>query len=229
MIRREGAKQDRVVIKALSDINLDLRDGDRLGLVGHNGAGKTTLLKVMAGIYRPTSGRVLIDGRITPLFSTSPGLDGDDTGYENIVTCGLYLGMRREEIAEKVADIEEFSELGEYLGLPVRTYSAGMMTRFSFALVTAMEPGILLMDEGIATGDQRFADRAEARLNDFIGRSRILVLASHSAPMIHSLCNKAVLMHSGHILDFGPVDRIVKHYEDMVHNAHFSAETSSVG
>lgn len=226
-IRHEGEKHDRVVIKALADINLELKDGDHLGLVGHNGAGKTTLLKVMAGVYQPTSGRVLVDGHITPLFTTSPGLDGEDTGYENIVTCGLYLGMSRAEIDRKIPEIEEFSELGEYLSLPVRTYSAGMMTRFSFALVTAMEPGILLMDEGIATGDQRFADRAEARLNDFIGRSRILVLASHAAPMIRALCNKAVLMHSGQILEYGSVDKILNSYDEMVRRSEFHAETGT--
>jgi ABC-type polysaccharide/polyol phosphate transport system ATPase subunit len=217
LISREDRRPDRVVVKALNGLSLRLEDGDRIGLVGHNGAGKSTLLKVIAGIYAPVSGTVRTEGRITTLFHAMPGLDMEDTGYENILTAGLLLGMTRQEIEAKVPEIEQVSELGEYLALPVRTYSSGMVTRLSFALATSVEPGILLMDEGIATGDARFAERAAKRLKEFIGRSRIVVLASHSTEIIRSTCNKAALMQSGRILRVGKVEDILAAYDALVH------------
>lgn len=218
LIAHEGTHHNQVVIKALNGVSLTLKDGDRIGLVGHNGAGKSTLLKVIAGIYEPIAGRVLAQGRITPMFDAMPGLDSEDTGYENIITSGLLFGMTREEIESKIPEIEEFSELGEYLALPVRTYSTGMVTRLSFALATSLEPGILLMDETIGAGDARFADRAARRMNEFIGRSRILVLASHSNAIIKSICNKAALMKAGQILAVGSVDEILDQYDVLVHS-----------
>jgi ABC-type polysaccharide/polyol phosphate transport system ATPase subunit len=218
-IERDGRNQDRVTVKALSDISLTLHDGDRLGLIGHNGSGKSTLLKLIAGIYQPVSGHIKVDGRVTPLFDAMPGLDGEDSGYENIITSGMLIGMTREQIEAKIPEIEEFCELGEYLSLPVRTYSTGMTMRLGFALVTALDPGVLLMDEGFGTGDLRFAERAQERMNDFIGRSRIVVLASHSDATIRSMCNKAVMMESGRIVAIGPVDDICDQYADSVHSA----------
>lgn len=215
-IEREGKNSERVVVKALSDISLTLHDGDRVGLIGHNGAGKSTLLKLIAGIYEPVSGTVKVEGRVTPLFDTMPGLDGEDTGYENIITSGMLIGMTSQQIEEKIPEIEEFCELGEYLNLPVRTYSTGMTMRLGFALVTALDPGVLLMDEGFGTGDLRFAERAEARMKDFIGRSRIMVLASHSDRTIRSICNKAILMEAGRIVASGPVNEICDRYYDSV-------------
>jgi ABC-type polysaccharide/polyol phosphate transport system ATPase subunit len=217
LVQRDGRKLDRIVVKALTDISLSLTEGDRLGLVGHNGAGKSTLLRVMAGAYAPVKGRITVEGKITPLFDVLPGLDGEDTGYQNIITAGLFFGMSRREIEAIVPDIEEFSELGEYLNLPVRTYSSGMMMRLGFAFATAMHPGILLMDEGIGAGDARFAERAVKRMEEFIGRSRIVVLASHANEMIKSLCNKAALMQSGRILAIGPVKDILAQYHELIH------------
>lgn len=218
-IEREGKKNDRVTVKALSDISLTLHDGDRIGLVGHNGAGKSTLLKVMAGIYQPVSGTIKVEGRVTPLFDALPGLDGEDTGYENIITAGMLIGMTREQVEAKIPEIEEFCELGEYLALPVRTYSSGMTMRLGFALVTALDPGVLLMDEVIGTGDQRFAERAEERMEEFIGRSRIMVLASHSETTIRTMCNKALILNAGRIAAFGPVNEICDQYRDSVRAA----------
>lgn len=212
VLKRDLKRQDRVTITALRDVSLELHDGDRLGLVGTNGAGKSTLLKVMAGIYQPVSGEVLADGKITPLFDTLPGLDGEDTGYENIITAGLLLGLTRDEIENKMSYIEEMSELGEFLSLPVRTYSAGMTARLGFAVATALDPGILLMDEGIGAGDARFAEKVARRLNEFVQRSRILVLASHSDQLIRNFCNKAALMKAGQVLAVGPVEEILAIY-----------------
>jgi ABC-type polysaccharide/polyol phosphate transport system ATPase subunit len=211
-IRREGPKQSRVAVRALENVSLKLGHGDRLGLLGHNGAGKSTLLKVLAGVYVPASGRVVIEGRVSPLFNTSPGLDLDDTGYENIVTCGLFLGMSREEIARKTPEIAEFSELGEYLNLPVKTYSAGMLTRLGFAIATAIDPEILLLDEGLGAGDARFAERATRRVDALIQRTSILVLASHSDVLIRNLCNRAALLNAGRVVTVGGVDEVIETY-----------------
>jgi ABC-type polysaccharide/polyol phosphate transport system ATPase subunit len=212
LIRREGARQKRVVVRALDKISFELSHGDRLALIGHNGAGKSTLLKALAGVYWPDSGSIGIEGRISPLFVSAPGLDLEDSGYENIKTCGMFLGMTSEEVDRKAPDIAEFCELGEYLELPVRTYSAGMVTRLCFAIATAIDPDILLLDEGLAAGDARFAARAEDRMHALIQRTRILVLASHSDGLIKAMCNRAALMEKGHILAIGPVDEILDQY-----------------
>jgi ABC-type polysaccharide/polyol phosphate transport system ATPase subunit len=226
LIQRQGKKQDRVVVEALAGVSMTLEDGDRIGLIGHNGSGKSTLLKVIAGIYEPIDGRVLVEGRVTPLFDMMPGLDPEDSGYENIVTCGLLLGLSRDEIESKIPNVEEFSELGEYLALPVRTYSAGMMMRLGFALVTALDPGVLLMDEGIGAGDARFAERAERRLNEFVGRSRIVVLASHAPGLTKSICNKAALLQAGRLVAIGPVEEVFEQYDVLLHGPRVPTRTS---
>jgi len=213
LIRHEGAgRQQRVVVRALDDVSFTLRNGDRLGLIGHNGAGKSTLLKVLAGVYTPDSGSISIDGRVSPLFNSAPGLDPDDNGFENIKTCGMFLGMSSEEINRKLPDIVDFCELGEYLELPVRTYSTGMVARLGFAIATAIEPDILLLDEGLASGDPRFAVRAEARMQALIQRTRVLVLASHSDALIRSMCNRALLLEKGRLVKSGPIDEIIHCY-----------------
>ena len=217
LIHREGRHKERVVVRALREVSLRLEEGDRLGLIGHNGSGKSTLLKVIAGIYEPIVGRRMVEGRVTPLFDMMPGLDPEDNGYENILTSGMLLGMSRNQVESKIPEIEEFCELGEYLSLPVRTYSAGMIMRLGFALVTALEPGVLLMDEGFGTGDLRFTERAAKRMDEFMGRSRIIVLASHSGSRIKSMCNKAALMHEGRLVAVGRVDHIYERYETMAH------------
>jgi ABC-type polysaccharide/polyol phosphate transport system ATPase subunit len=223
LIRRDAGREGRVIVKALNGVSLVLREGDRLGLVGGNGAGKSTLLRVLAGVYQPVSGQVLVSGKITSFFDVLPGLDPEDTGYENIITGGLLLGLSREAIESRLADIEEFSELGEYLALPVRTYSAGMMTRLGFAVATAVDPGILLVDEGIGAGDAHFAVRATRRMQAFIDRSRILVLASHSDALIKSWCNKAALFEAGEMLLTGGVDEVLDTYHRRLRPAAMPA------
>jgi ABC-type polysaccharide/polyol phosphate transport system ATPase subunit len=217
LIQREGKNQERVVVKALVDVSMKLKEGDRIALIGHNGSGKSTLLKVMAGIYEPIAGRVLAEGRVTPLFDMMPGLDQDDNAYENIYTAGLLIGMSRREIERKIPQIEELCELGEYLSLPVRTYSAGMVARLGFALSTALDPDVLLVDEAIGAGDARFAERAAKRMRDLLGRSSIVVLASHVAALVKSFCNKAALMDAGRLVAIGPVDEIYDMYRASIH------------
>lgn len=223
LIKHSGDKSDRVMVKALSGLNFELHDGDRVGLVGHNGAGKSTLLKVIAGVYEPTAGRVLVEGRITPLFTAMPGMDGEDTGYENIMTAGQLLNIPPKKLESLLPQIEEFSELGEYLTLPMRTYSSGMVTRLGFALATSIDPGILLIDEGIGAGDARFAEKAAQRMTDFIGRSSIMVIASHSNALIQSTCNKALFMRAGQIVAAGPVDEILALYSATPYEASAGA------
>jgi ABC-type polysaccharide/polyol phosphate transport system ATPase subunit len=228
VIEHNSAGDDRVVVKALRGISLELKEGDRLGLVGHNGAGKSTLLKAIAGIYEPIRGSILIEGTVTPLFDMMPGLDVEDSGYENIFTSGLLLGMSRQFIESKIPEIEEFCELGEFLSLPVRTYSTGMMTRLGFALVTALDPGVLLMDEGFGAADLRFAERSAERMDKFIGRSRIMILASHSDRMIESICNKAAWLSGGRLVEVGPVNEIFEKYHDSVHRDKSSKISSRI-
>ncbi|MGE0483657.1 MAG: ABC transporter ATP-binding protein [Gammaproteobacteria bacterium] len=211
----EGKNGGVPTIRALSDINLDLKDGDRLGFVGHNGAGKTTLLKVLGGFYKPTEGSIRITGHSYSLVTMGIGIDPDDTGYENIMTCGLYLGMSPEEIREKTDEIAEFTELGDFLHLPVKTYSTGMVVRLTFAITTATKPEIMLMDEGIGAGDARFARKAKQRVDDMITSCSIMVVASHSTSLIQELCNEAALLSHGTIVARGAVDDILKQYEEM--------------
>lgn len=210
---RNGTKLP--AITALDDISMDLRDGDRIGLIGHNGAGKTTLLKVLGGIYEPTAGRVEITGRSAALITMGIGIDPDDTGYENIMICGLYLGMDPKTIREKTEDIAEFTELGDFLNLPVKTYSSGMVLRLTFAITTAVVPEIMLMDEGLGAGDARFAKKAKQRVDQIVSNCSIMVVASHSPNLIQEMCNQAALLSQGRILARGPVDDILKMYDEM--------------
>lgn len=204
------------VVNALRDVSFQVQEGDRLGLIGHNGAGKSTLLKVLAGIYRPTNGNLSTIGRVVSTLSLSLGMEAEATGLENIITRGLLLGMKKKEIEKKLNDIATFTELGEYLDMPVRIYSSGMATRLAFATVTAMNADILLMDEVIGTGDAAFMDKVEERLRDFISRSKILVLASHSEAMIRKFCNKALLLEHGKMLGIGSVDDVFALYNERV-------------
>lgn len=215
LIRREGRKSDRVTVRSLDDVSLTISHGDRVGLIGHNGAGKSTLLRVLAGVYEPIMGKITVEGGISPLLNTSPGLNTDDTGYENILTCGLYLGMTKEEIRQKTPEIEQFTELGEYLSLPVRTYSSGMLARLGFAIATSVNPEILLLDEGLGAGDARFVERAKKRVDALIARSSILVLASHADSLIKSMCNKAVLMNHGRVIAVGETDSVIGEYHRL--------------
>lgn len=204
---------DRITVDALRDVSLSLERGDRLALIGANGAGKTTLLRVMAGIYEPVSGSVQVGGRISPMFDIALGIDGDLSGYDNIRLRGLLLGLSSREIERLLPLIVDFTELVDYLDMPVRTYSSGMMLRLTFAVATCYEPEILLMDEWILAGDAHFMAKARERVDSFVQKASILVLASHNLEVCRRWCNKAVWMDQGSIKAFGPVDDVVTAYQ----------------
>jgi ABC-2 type transport system ATP-binding protein/lipopolysaccharide transport system ATP-binding protein len=194
---------DHVVVQALEGVNLSLRRGDRLALLGRNGAGKSTLLRVMAGIYEPTRGRITVQGRVAALLGGSPGMDPDSTGRENIILHGLYLGLSKAEIKKQTDAIIEFTELGQFIDLPLRIYSTGMRARLSFGIATAIVPDILLLDEGIGAGDAAFIEKANRRLDEFVGSTGILVLASHSEALVSRFCNRHVMLERGKIASVG--------------------------
>ncbi|WP_043692473.1 ABC transporter ATP-binding protein [Luteibacter sp. 9133] len=205
-----------VVVRALSDLTLRLQTGDRIGLIGHNGAGKSTLLRLMSGIYAPTRGSIARDGKVVPLLDISMGMDDNSTGYQNIRLRGLLLGMTDSEIKSKQQQIAEFCELGEYLDLPIRTYSSGMRVRLAFAISTAVDAEILLLDEVMGVGDATFMHKAEERLDSLQKRSEIVVLAMHSNREIRRVCNKVLWMENGSMRMFGAADEVVSAYEEAV-------------
>jgi ABC-type polysaccharide/polyol phosphate transport system ATPase subunit len=210
-----GQHGSNLLINALSNISLEIRNGDRIGLVGHNGAGKTTLLRVMAGVYPPTVGSVRIAGRVVPMFDLSLGMSIDATGIENIRVCGALWGLTRAEIEEGIDDIVEFTELGDYLKIPVRTYSAGMLMRLSFAIATLRQPDILLLDEIIGAGDASFRVKAKERLEQMVHKAQILVVSSHAEDIIRDLCDKAIWLDKGSVAAFGPADEVLRKYSTM--------------
>ncbi|GAA5104936.1 hypothetical protein GCM10025762_07440 [Haloechinothrix salitolerans] len=201
------------IIEALRDINLSLSEGDRVGLVGHNGAGKSTLLRLLSGIYEPTRGTAKIRGRVAPVFDLGVGMDNETSGYENIIVRGLYLGMTRKQMEKRVDDIADFTELGDYLQMPLRTYSTGMRVRLALGVVTSIDPEILLLDEGIGAVDAAFLKKARSRLVDLVNRSGLLVFASHQDGLLMDLCTSAIWMDGGEMKQQGPLRDVLTEYK----------------
>jgi len=206
----------RIVVDALRDISLSLCAGDRVALIGANGAGKSTLLRVMAGIYEPSQGTVSSRGQLSPMLDIGLGIDNEMSGFDNMRLRGLILGLDRLEIEERIADIAEFTELGDYLDIPVRTYSAGMLARLTFAIATCFTPEILLLDEWISAGDAAFLEKAKRRLEAFIESTSIVVLASHNADVLRRWCMKGVWLQRGEIAAQGDVATVLAAYADKI-------------
>lgn len=200
------------MVNALKNLDFEARDGDRIGLVGDNGAGKSTLLRVVSHVYPPTSGSVHVAGKVSPLFETTIGMSWDATGMENIQIAGTIWGMSRAEIRNSVDDIVDFTELGDYLKLPIRTYSNGMLLRLAFAIATVREPEILLIDEVIGVGDAAFFKKAFARLLGMVERSRILMVAAHQDDMLRRLCNKVAWLSHGNLIAYGETESVLSAY-----------------
>ncbi len=201
---------------ALRNISLTLSAGDRVALIGPNGAGKTTLLRVLAGAYVPTNGRVVVEGRVATMLNIGLFIDAHETGLENIETGCLMLEMSPEQIKAAIPRIVEFADLGEFIHRPVRTYSSGMMVRLAFAIASEGDADILLIDEGIGLGDQSFKEKVRRRLQDLGAQSRLLVVASHSADVLRSFCNKGIFLRQGEIVFSGSLEETIEAYERWV-------------
>lgn len=197
IIEKSGTSS--VVVKALNNVSFEINSGDSVGLVGHNGAGKTTLLRTMAGIYGPTTGTVKREGSISTIIELGAGMEEELTGYENIIRMGLLMGLTKNFITSKISEIEVFTDLGNFLAMPVRTYSAGMTMRLMFAVATCIKQDILLIDEMFATGDKAFQKKAYDRINDLINHADIFIFASHSEELIKKFCNRIFYLEHGSV------------------------------
>jgi lipopolysaccharide transport system ATP-binding protein len=212
---KEPAVPHRYRVEALNDITLDINRGERVGLIGLNGAGKSTLLKVLAGIYPPTAGSVEKRGHVCPMFEFATGFEMNQSGWDNIRIRGLLLGMAPAEIEAKLHEIAEFTELGEFLSYPVRTYSSGMFVRLAFAVSTSINPEILLLDEVMAAGDIRFAEKARRRMFEFMDQGKILVFCSHNAELLGTFCERTIWLDKGKVVADGPTAEITAQYRSL--------------
>ena len=199
-------------VHAIDNVNLSLKNGDRLAIIGHNGAGKCSMLKMIAGIYPPTSGIMKVDGTISSMFELATGFEMEQSGWNNIYLRGLMLGQKPNEIKAKMKEIAEFSELGSFLNMPVKYYSSGMFIRLAFSVSTAIAPDILLLDEIIAAGDAAFLDKANKRLKAMVNTAKIMVLVTHNMQSAIDMCNRCIWMERGRILMSGDPEEVVTAY-----------------
>jgi lipopolysaccharide transport system ATP-binding protein len=202
----------RVLVKALTDVSFSLREGDKVALLGHNGAGKSTMLRALGRVYSPTKGTAEIVGEIGSLIDISLGINPEATGRENVYIRGQLLGLTKQEISDNYAEIVEFAELGDFMEMPVRTYSSGMHLRLAFAVSTVVRPEILLMDEWLSVGDADFQHKAEARLRNLVSETKILAIATHSRELVEAVCNRAIWLEHGQIKMDGPIAEVVPAY-----------------
>jgi ABC-type polysaccharide/polyol phosphate transport system ATPase subunit len=203
-------------VHALQNVSIEVREGERLGVIGHNGAGKSTLLRVLAGVYRPTGGRRLVNGRISSLFDLSLGFEPEATGWENIRYRGYLQQESPVSIEKKMEGIAEFSELGDALKMPIRYYSSGMLVRLAFGIATAIEPEILLIDEVLAAGDMAFQVKARQRMRNLMGQARAIVLVSHDMISLASICDRILWLDHGRVRQIGPVDQTIAAYKEFM-------------
>jgi ABC-type polysaccharide/polyol phosphate transport system ATPase subunit len=210
---RIGGSSRRPLVKALKSVSVELKAGDRLAIIGHNGAGKSTFLKVCAGIYEPTAGTVERSGLVASMTDFLLGMDPALTGYENIERRAVFMGLSRSDAQALVPEVEAFCELGEFLSLPMRTYSTGMFIRLAFAVSTSIQPDIMIMDEMINAGDMAFMEKSKERMGLLIEQAKILVFASHDMQLLQRLCNKAILLEKGEVVAEGAVSECIRTYQ----------------
>lgn len=205
-------------VHALKNINISVKDGERLAIIGHNGAGKSTFLKTVAGIYPPTSGKLTVSGKISSMFELATGFEMESSGWDNIYLRGLMLGEAPDSIKSKMKEIAEFSELGDFLNMPVKYYSSGMFIRLAFSVSTSIKPDILLLDEIVAAGDAAFLEKATKRMKEMVEISKIMILVTHSMESAIEMCNRCIWMERGNIvLDGDPQDVTKEYISHMTH------------
>jgi lipopolysaccharide transport system ATP-binding protein len=205
-------KGGHLSVEALKDIDLRIEAGDRVGIIGHNGSGKSTLLRLLSGIYEPSSGTIERSGSIASLVDISLGINGENTGRENILLRAKLMGLSNREIEAKINEIIDFSELGSYIDLPVRVYSSGMLLRLAFSVSTSITADILIMDEWLSVGDDSFSERASARMSGLVDQADILIIASHNRDLIQETCNKVIWLRHGRVRAIGSPEDIVRRY-----------------
>lgn len=203
-------------VHALKKINLNIKDGERVAIIGHNGAGKSTLLRLLSGIYSPTAGKKKVEGKISSLFELATGFEMERNGWDNIYLRGLMLGESPQGIIEKMKEIAEFSELGDFLNMPVKYYSSGMFIRLAFSTSTAIEPDILLLDEALAAGDAAFMEKANQRMKEMMQVSKIMLLVTHSMETAIELCNRCIWLERGTIMMDSSPKEVVEAYLDSM-------------
>ena len=199
-------------IRALNELSITITNGERVAVIGHNGAGKSTLLKVISGIYPATRGAVSVEGKISSMFELSTGFEMEQSGWDNIFLRGLMLGETPDSIQEKMLEIAEFSELGDFLSMPVKYYSSGMFVRLAFSISTAIRPEILLLDEVVASGDAGFLEKAKARMKDMVESSNIMVLVTHGMRDAQEMCNRCLWLERGTLVMDGPPSEVTNAY-----------------
>jgi ABC-type polysaccharide/polyol phosphate transport system ATPase subunit len=204
-------------VRALHDLNLQIGQGERVGVIGHNGAGKSSLLRLLAGIYAPTTGRLVVRGKISSLFDINLGFEGEASGWENISYRSYLQGETPASVRRKKKAIAEFSELGDFLNMPVRYYSAGMIVRLAFSIATAIEPEILLVDEVLSVGDLAFQNKARERMRQMMAKAHLMVMVSHDLVSLEQTCTRAVWMQHGQIVRTGPCAEVIAAYKASVH------------
>lgn len=201
---------------ALRDISFELNKGDRLGVLGFNGAGKSTLLKTVAGVMKPTKGKITVHGTVAPLLELGAGFDPNYTGKENIYLYGATLGFSRKFLDEKYQEILEFSELKEFIDVPLKNYSSGMRARLGFAIATTVNPDVLILDEVLSVGDAKFRHKSEARIQSMFDKGTTVVFVSHSTDQVRRICNKAILLDHGQMIASGTADEICALYDEKI-------------
>ena len=209
--RFNGFEQGKAV-HAIKDMTLKVGDGERVAIIGHNGAGKSTFLRMVSGIYQPSGGNLTVDGRVSGMFEFATGFEMEQNGWDNIYLRGLMLGETPEEIMNKMLEIAKFSELGDFLNMPVKYYSSGMLIRLAFSVSTAIDPDILLLDEALAAGDAAFINKAQLRMKELVRKSRILVLVTHGMPTAVELCNRCIWLDKGEIMMDGDPREVTEAY-----------------
>lgn len=210
--RLDSDPNGRVHVRALDGVSLDIRTGERVAIIGHNGAGKSSMLRTLAGVYAPTKGEVSVEGTVASLIDLALGINPEATGRENIYIRGQLLGLSKSNIHDSFDEVVGFADLGDFIEMPVRTYSTGMHLRLAFAVSTLVRPEILLMDEWLSVGDSDFQQKAEDRLATLVDESKILILATHSRELIHQVCNRVIWLEHGRIKRDGSPEQVLSEY-----------------